>query len=801
MTAHSILDWWALGYDVVPIIPPNARLTENSKIRPAQLGKIPGLQRFDGCWSGWNWRKHQTTETDVRQWASMSGGIGVRGNQGLVALDCDSLDPVLSDLVYALAIQMFGKAPCRVGRPPKFLLMYQSRQPIYKQVLRLGSPRGEAFRIEFLGDGQQWVVDGIHPGTGQPYFWDTDPVPTVHAVTLPVIDIDLIDGFFRELQRPGRVLDVLGYTVLGQHSANPGARENINQEKLKAPSLDLARQVISAIPNVYPDRETYIRVGLAIKAALVDYPEDAEELWLDWCAEWEGGHNDLDIVLKDWESFYPPYELGFEYLKSLARENGDAFAELDFTTAPIEQQVGLAEMPADRPAEWSEMAMAEKFVAGYAGWVAHVSEWKRWLLWTGQRWTVDKGKAVEHQVWRTLGQEAGRALRLIEKPNEAMKEAQRLSRAYTVKAVRDLATYHPLIASVPDQWDQDPWLLGTPNGVVDLRWGVLRPMDATDHIRFSTGCVPDWSCPTPRWTRFIHELVRGDWELAAFIQRAAGMAAAGVIKEHVLLLGYGPGGNGKGTLLRTLQHALGDYAMTASMDLLLDKGRKGERQSNDVHDLFGSRLVGAQETREGVQWDEQRLKSLTGGDRVRARALYANNDEADPTWTIWVMTNDKPKFRKIDDAITRRIRLLPMLAKPVLEDVDLPKKLEAELPGILAWIIEGCVAWQRHGLGIAEVVAQETNEYLADQDTFGSWMADRVVIEPGGHKAPSSSIYGDYCRWMGENAAGEPLLSQKEVIKRLLNRGAERGPAEVHGGQRGRMIKGIRVLTEFEKSV
>ena len=72
----------------------------------------------------------------------------------------------------------------------------------------------------------------------------------------------------------------------------------------------------------------------------------------------------------------------------------------------------------------------------------------------------------------------------------------------------------------------------------------------------------------------------------------------------------------------------------------------------------------------------------------------------EPQFTLWVAGNHKPGFRGVDEAIRRRVLLVPFLQViPEAErDLHLPEKLKAEWPAIFRWAIDGCLAWQREGL-------------------------------------------------------------------------------------------------------
>jgi putative DNA primase/helicase len=179
-------------------------------------------------------------------------------------------------------------------------------------------------------------------------------------------------------------------------------------------------------------------------------------------------------------------------------------------------------------------------------------------------------------------------------------------------------------------------------------------------------------------------------------------------------------------------------------------------------------LVTASETQQGRQWDEARVKSLTGGDRIRARFMHQDFFEFVPQFKLLFAGNYRPELRNLDDAMRRRIVLLPFTLKPVKVDPDLKEKLKCEAGAILAWMIEGCIAWQRDGLGEPTKVKDATKEYFLDEDPIGRWASVRVVLGVDGN-VRSTVLYEDWCRWCDLN--GEQPGSQKHFSMTLKSRG------------------------------
>ncbi|MDI3304631.1 MAG: phage/plasmid primase, P4 family [Burkholderia multivorans] len=791
----NALDILKMGYtDLVPVIPPGAPLSPYSKIRPEDRGKVPGVMNGDGTWHGINWRAlSPTTESDVARWGHMGANIGLRAAY-YPAVDVDCTDPALASVIEKMALLHLGPAPKRVGRAPKALLIYRTSQPFGRMRLWIDS-----HLIEVLGDGQQYVVAGTHPATGKPYEW---PRALIGAHDLVEITRDDAEAFLTACQE---AVDALGYTCRREgHGGLAVDRESIDQEAL-AGDFERVKAALALIPNDnehFPGRDDYLRMGYAIKAALGEagYP-----LFEEWALKWEGNDqfdgNDPEIVRADWERMKPPYEVGAPWIFETATEFGydwaadefEAEADLpddadsgEFTTEENVPEGG--EKDGGAPIEYSDAALASRLLKRHAADIRHCEAIGGWLTWDGKRWNRAGDKTVRHWAARICKQASGQALDRISDPKKAESVATRLASNATKNAVVAYAADHPAVSVELDQLDADPWLLNTPGGVVDLRTGELRPHDPELLMTRLTAVAPA-SGDAPIWREFLRVATGGDVELERYLQRLAGYSLTAVTQEQQLTFMWGPGGNGKGTFLNTISDIWADYAKAAPMEMFTTS--KTERHPTELADLAGARLVTAQETQEGRRWDEQKVKALTGGDKVKARFMREDFFEFTPTFKLVFAGNHKPEIRNLDDAIQRRFHLVPFTVKPPKKDPLLHDKLRAEWPQILQWAIEGCLMWQREGLNPPKLVVDATTEYFDDEDPIGQWLRERVAEDGGAGFTPSSDFYDDYREWCGVN--GEYARSHKALTQILVSRGFRRVR---QGGTGARGFKGVRLLRQ-----
>jgi len=400
--------------------------------------------------------------------------------------------------------------------------------------------------------------------------------------------------------------------------------------------------------------------------------------------------------------------------------------------------------------EFSEEALALEFAERYQYKLRYVEKWKRWLHWDGKSWKFDDTNAVINFSRETCREFAGKAALL--KPSSATPIAS----AKTSNAVLQLARSDPRLAATFDQWDANLWLLNTPGGVVDLLTGQVRPHSRDDYCIKIAGVAPDWQKPTPAWDSFLSCVMGGDTELVSFLQRVCGYGLTGITREHALFFCYGTGTNGKSTFLNAISGCVGDYHQVASMQTFT--ATKSDSHPTDLAGLVGARLVTAVETEEGKGWAEAKIKQLTGGDKISARFMRQDFFDFTPVFKLIIAGNHKPSLQSVDEAIRRRFHLIPFLVTIPKDERDdmLAEKLKTEWPGILAWIIDGCLAWQREGLNPPPAVLNATTAYFDAEDVMGAWLVEACFREPDAWEK-STVLFGSYKDWA--ERAGEPPIS------------------------------------------
>jgi len=256
-----------------------------------------------------------------------------------------------------------------------------------------------------------------------------------------------------------------------------------------------------------------------------------------------------------------------------------------------------------------------------------------------------------------------------------------------------------------------------------------------------------------------------------YVQRAVGYTLTGRTDEQCLFFCYGTGANGKSVFEETLGRLLGEYGTATRTETIMARGSGGI--PNDIAALRGARYVSINETADGQRINEPLVKDMTGGDTMSARFMRQEFFTFRPTFKLWIRGNHKPVITGTDYGIWRRIHLVPFTVTiPEAErDPALLDKLRLELPGILRWAVEGCLAWQREGLRPPIVVTHATAQYRREMDVLGTFLEDRCTVRPHG-QVSAKSLYRAYRDWC--DGAGEHPVNQRRFGIALQERGIEK---------------------------
>jgi putative DNA primase/helicase len=424
----------------------------------------------------------------------------------------------------------------------------------------------------------------------------------------------------------------------------------------------------------------------------------------------------------------------------------------------------------------TDLGNARRLVRLHGENLRYCHPWRKWLVWTGTHWEIDDTGSVERWAKATVREIYNEAAAepQDERRQALVKHALRSESLNKINAMVSLAESEPGIPVRPEELDRNPWLLNCQNGTLNLKTMALYTHRRDDLLTNVLPVPYDASAQCPQWEAFLSDIFAGNKALIEFVQKAIGYSLTGITDERCMFILYGTGRNGKSTFVDAIATMLEPYAMQTQVDTLTET-RQGTGPTNEIARLRGARFVRVSESDEGRRFAEGKVKDLTGQDRISARFLYAETFEFVPEFKLWMATNYKPVIRGTDPAIWDRIRLIPFTVRipdaKIKAKREIMAEFEAEMAGILAWAVAGCVKWQTDGLKMPEAVKTATEGYREEMDVLAGFLDDYCIIDTR-MTAKASDLYKAYKQWCEEN--GEVARSQRWLGGRLTARGFDR---------------------------
>jgi P4 family phage/plasmid primase-like protien len=786
--------------------------------------------------TGWPTRPN-TEEAIAAERAALPYATNTGARTGrLSVIDVDLIPADHAERIKALAFDVLGYTSLERIGSKGMALCYRNETPIGKITVSglhatlthqvSGKAMPLSGKVEILGCGQQLAIYGTHPTTGREYDWPNadlgaEPLQSPLAI-LPEVTPETLRAM---AQRTKALLEELGYRDVTISDATgvkatmpratlPGGKP-LSWERLRERMSYIHPRFDGARPACYPapsrkraskplpyDGSAWLTIALCLRDGNVPLLDDDDHDWIGLIEEWSSGAlwyertgKEIDVTDR-WpdqgiaarlqgEARKTGRIAGVATILSYAADGGCPLPPNDEpATHTFAELLSATETTAVATVDSSVIASDDDLTITFANTHRHqlryVAEWGRWFHFDGRCWVEVKTPAIWNMV-RHLVRDYATRLSGSAQPATLRK----LLSKPTIANVEALARGAEGVLMPVGIWDTDPWALNTPAGVVDLRTGKLHPSDPLAHCTKMTAVAPlpegtDLRSACPQWHKFLNDITGGNVELQAFLQRVIGYGLTGLTTEHAMFFFYGTGNNGKGVFIGTVTGILSSYAKTAPVDTFTDT--KNDRHPTDIAMLRGARFVAAEETDEGRSWAEAKLKALTGGGAVSARFMHQDFFEYTPLFKLVVAGNHKPRLRNVDEAMRRRLHVVPfqVIIPKVERDPRLSEKLRDEWPGILSWAIQGCLEWQRIGLAPPPSVLDTTQEYFATQDPLADWLALRCVQQAGAFTA-SADLYADYAHFIRLDSA--PLVGREEFCRRLESHGF---PMTRHGKGRAR---------------
>ncbi|MCP3714889.1 phage/plasmid primase, P4 family [Paraburkholderia sp. CNPSo 3281] len=544
---------------------------------------------------------------------------------------------------------------------------------------------------------------------------------------------------------------------------------------------------------------------LAARSAKYD-PADVDKRY-DSVTDREGG-----ITIKTLEAaarhygWEPPVADDFEVLAraEAAAVGGPENESRATAVSPPTQSSGVTPPRAYRAR--TEFGNVERMLDRYGAGLMFVPELRAWYIWTGVYWRVAVDvelEALAKETIRALPDEAAE-IESAEERIEFFRFCAACQKAAMMSNMIRLAASDPRVVVPVAELDRHSHLLGCANGVVDLQTGKLLPPDKAHRVTVVTPIAYDPGATAPLFEQTVREVFFDEAGQIEFFQRLVGYSLMASPREDLLVIPFGAGSNGKSTVLGAIRSALGAHAKSASAETFLSTNGgngAGGQAREDLLRLRGARFVYVGEPDEGSELREGLVKSMTGGDPIPARGMYAKSTvEIVPTWVAFMPTNHRPIVKGDDYAIWRRLMLVPFTRNfdtdpDIAKDPGRAERIAAELPGVLAWCVRGALVYRQHGLRPTKQVAAARESYREDMDLLGDWLSE--CCEQGATYAATNGDLWMSWRHFAERRGELRFISNSSALsRRLQTRGFLRIKDDY--GIRGRGLAGIRVVAEAD---
>ncbi|MET3117871.1 P4 family phage/plasmid primase-like protein [Undibacterium sp. GrIS 1.8] len=455
-------------------------------------------------------------------------------------------------------------------------------------------------------------------------------------------------------------------------------------------------------------------------------------------------------------------------------------AELDLTSreiAPFMQPLLYSCDARDGTANTrplTELGNAQRLYDVAGDRLKYVHDAQSWIIWNGSSWAWNGGDGVRSIAAKLPNQIYSEGVGFASDAEHFAKWSRKSQEQRTIIAsvsmLSDFADIRLPLANV----DADHFIIGFNNStqIINLRNGSIRAAIPLDYITKSLGAqtIGD-ATKAARWLQFLDQVFNGDQGLIDWMQRFCGYLLTGSTQEQIFLFCFGHGANGKSVFIEVLKHIIGDYSRAIASETLSESKRAAGGATPDLAALIGARLVICSETEDNTALAESLVKSLVSGDSMAVRQLYAAPVQFTPNFKLVMAGNHKPIVRGNDNGIWRRVRLVPFnrTFAPDERDPLLLTKLRAETPHILAWMVQGCIDWQRVGLSVTPAtIRQATDAYQVDQDLTGTWLSECTTVDKFGETS-TTDLYANYKLWSIDN--GLRPASAVSLGRRLGERG------------------------------
>ncbi|MDO0974024.1 phage/plasmid primase, P4 family [Mycolicibacterium frederiksbergense] len=764
---------------------------------------------------------------DVSQWAELypDGNVAVRLPDGVIGIDVDAYGAKTGGETLAEAERRWGPLPdgprssSRPDDPVSGIRLF--RVPAgTRLVTMLGFPELSIGDVEIIQRHHRYAVcwPSIHPDTGQTYQWYgpdgtvTDP-PTVDG--LPDLPPEWLAGLADDDPVGANLTEERADIGACLTEGEPSSRVT---KKLNAALVACAGS--SRHDNTLRNVMALLRFGRQNEPGVKTAVQALGQVFIAAVTPERGAAEAASEYRRMVYSERVASELAYDDTDWMRRLTERAAANGNGMSPPVGRLKQVADEPpgAEAPgADDEDRVEAHKFPDKYRptdvgnagrllaharGRIRYVHAWGKWIVYQNGRWIIDEKDALVSEIAKIVPRRlyelaAETAMKDTDKAKPIWNWALKSDTSNNIAAMIRLARGMQGVIVDHDKLDADPWLLNCRNGTIDLRTGELLDHDPADLCTLQAPVRFDPEAAAPLWESCLQRWQPGD-DVRDYLQVRAGAGASGMPTETVDI-DYGGGGNGKSKFHGAVQHVLGPYACVPHKSLLV--AGRFEQHPTVIADLFRKRLAVASETKQAENLDDESVKNLTGGDRLKGRRMKEDPWEFWPTHTLIMLSNHLPTVQGRDEGIWRRLRLVPWTVTIGEDERDerLAAKLREEAPGILNWIVAGAVRFYRDGLNPPDSVRAATDGYRAEEDVIGRFITECLSIDTTAW-CHSTDIQAELDSWCAEQSiAAVPRMN--EVAATLRERGCKSGGRKQVGGKRSTIWRGVSVTQAGDETV
>jgi P4 family phage/plasmid primase-like protien len=465
-----------------------------------------------------------------------------------------------------------------------------------------------------------------------------------------------------------------------------------------------------------------------------------------------------------------------------------------------------------KPGDFTDVGESNVLAVEYGGVLRHSAATK-FIVYNGKVWVENEARArrcLHELTERQLGEHLPMLVKAAGKLESAKENGNNALIAEAEEEYKNAVLYHkfilrcrnsnaisgvmrevqtPLEISV-EELDNNPFLLNTPDGEVDLRTGEMLPHNPESYHTKITAVAPSDE-GADLWAVFLDTITCGDKGLEDYLQMTSGQEAVGRVYAENMEILHGTGKNGKSTYVNAKGRALGDYVGQISAETLTTGRKTGKNW--ELAQIRGKRLIIAPELEEGTRLDASFVKKICSTDKITGEKKYKDPFDFEPSHTVALFTNHLPRVGSSDEGTWRRLVVIPFNAK--IKEANDVKNYADHLfrnagGAILKWIVEGARRYIAAGYHIEppECVKQAIEAYRQQNDWLNNYLSERCEVDKT-YKQKSGELYSDYrayCVSTGDYARSAPDF----------NAAVENAGFVTKKTKTGAFVYGMRLLAE-----